>query len=182
MWSLIIIATIIGLLAIRSIVSMLNLSGDKHANLLYLFSGTYILIIIFGTISYILANKDYEKKHGKSLSFYEFINAGKIDNNFFKRVMVGIGTGIVFGILDNSGLWFGMHALDPILPNGPLTRAGYGNVFSDTVSAFLATFAGNIISNVTKVTEDTPIWADAVGTFIGCLIGLYGSRFITGRT
>ena len=83
--------------------------------------------------------------------------------------------------MDNSGLWFGMDALEPILPKGPLTRAGYSNLFSDTLSAFVATFAGSIISNVTKVTGDTPIWANTVGTIIGNLIGLYGSRFITGR-
>ena len=121
------------------------------------------------------------KKNKGKLSFLNFINNGEMGNDFKKRIMVGIGTGIVFGILDNTGLWFGMDALDPILPKGELTRAGFGNVFSDSLSAFISTFAGNIIANITNVSGNTPIWASALGTFIGTLIGLYGCRYLTGR-
>ena len=69
------------------------------------------------------------------------------------------------------GLWFGIDSLNPILPKGNLTKSGYGNVFSDSLSAFLSSFAGNILSNIADVTTDTPLWANAFGTFCGCFIG-----------
>ena len=158
----------IGLLIIKFGVNKLNISGDEQKKLLYLFCGAYFGIIVLGTTNYHLANKKYKqnKKNKGELPFLDFINNGKMDSDFKKRIMVGIGTGIVFGILDNTGLWFGMDALDPILPKGELTQAGYGNVFSDSLSAFVSTFAGNIIANLTKVSGDTPIWANAVGTFL----------------
>lgn len=95
-------------------------------------------------------------------------------------IITGMVANIVFGIIDNGGLFFGMSALDPILPEGELTRAGLGNTFSDGLGAFLGTFSGVIIKSVTKI-DDTPIWSDAVGIVIGCLIGLYVPRMITGK-
>ena len=73
-----------------------------------------------------------------------------------------------------------MDTLDPFLPDGELTRAGLGNTFSDALGAFLGTFAGIIIKSVTKI-EDTPLWSDAIGIIIGCLIGLYVPKYITGK-
>ena len=95
-------------------------------------------------------------------------------------ILIGFISGMVFGIIDNTGLWFGMEAIDPILPKGTLTRAGYGNVYADTLSAFLSTFAGKIISNVLNMNE-TPLWANAIGTTCGCLTGLHVCKAITGR-
>lgn len=95
-------------------------------------------------------------------------------------IFTGMIANIVFGIIDNGGLFFGMRTLDPFLPSGELTRAGLGNTFSDTLGAFLGTFTGVMIRNWTKI-EDTPLWADALGITIGCLIGLYVPRYITGK-
>jgi len=175
------IILMVGLIFIRVIVNALHYSKKQLKALVNLFSGVFILIMVLGTVSYVLADKDERKKHNKSLSFSEFINGGKLDATFVKRILVGLVSGVVFGILDNGGLWFGMDALDPILPKNKLVAAGYGNVFADSVSAFSATFAGNIITSVTNVKGDTPIWADGLGTFMGCLIGLHVCRFITGR-
>lgn len=163
------------------LISLFPISGQEQKRLHLLFIISYILIVILGSITYRYANEKYKKKHGRDMGFMEFINGGPMDANFAKRVIKGLGVGIVFGMLDNAGLWFGMDALDPILPKGALTRAGFGNVFSDTLSAFLSTFAGAIISHHFPVGGETPIWADAAGTFIGTLIGLFGSRILTGR-
>lgn len=95
-------------------------------------------------------------------------------------IFTGMIANIVFGMIDNGGLFFGMRTLDPFLPKGELTRAGLGNTFSDTLGAFLGSFTGVVIRNWTKI-EDTPIWADALGITIGCLIGLYVPRYITGK-
>ena len=176
-----IIFIILGSIVINLIVYNTNISLKEQKRLYNLFFYSFLLIVILGTINYYIANKKYKKKYKKNLSFFHFINKGEMKNDFFKRVLVGFGSGIVFGIIDNSGLWFGMDALDPILPNGLLTKAGFGNVFSDSLSAFLATFTGDIISKLTGMDSHSPIWADAAGTFTGCIIGLYLCRFITGR-
>lgn len=95
-------------------------------------------------------------------------------------IVTGMVANIVFGIIDNGGLFFGMSALDPFLPKGELTRAGLGNTMSDALGAFLGTFSGIIIKSITKI-DDTPIWSDAIGIIIGCLIGLYVPKYITGK-
>lgn len=94
-------------------------------------------------------------------------------------IFTGMIANIVFGIIDNGGLFFGMKALEPFMPSGELTRAGLGNTYSDTLGAFLGTFVGVIIRNWTRI-DDTPLWANAVGITVGCLIGLYVPRYLTG--
>jgi|TARA_B110000261_G_scaffold135564_1_gene153086 hypothetical protein len=95
-------------------------------------------------------------------------------------IFTGMAANIVFGMIDNGGLFFGMDALTPFLPEGELTRAGIGNTVSDGLGAFLGTFSGIIIKSITKI-DDTPIWSDAIGIVIGCLIGLYVPKYITGK-
>ena len=177
MWLKLLIGFISGLFLIQIIFRTIKKISKQEAHrLIKLFSGAWVLLLGLGTLSFIL-----EQKNNKTIDFFEFINKGKIDENFIKRILVGFGSGVVFGIIDNMGLWFGMDALYPILPKGNLTKAGYGNVFSDSLSAFLSTFAGDILINLTNTSVDIPLWAKAVGTFSGCLTGLYTSRFITGK-
>merc|ERR1712019_228802 len=104
-------------------------------------------------------------------------------------VFVGMMSGLVFGIIDNAGLFFGMEYLDPVfrkLDKGhePLVLAGYGNTFSDMIGAFLGTFCGKIIEEYAKRQDPTlgdyPIWTEAVGITIGCLIGVKVPRSIVG--
>jgi len=177
MWVKLFIGFISGLLLIQIIFRFIKTISKQEAHrLIKLFSGSWILVLGLGTLSFLL-----EQKKNKNIDFFEFINKGKIDENFLKRIIVGFGSGVVFGIIDNMGLWFGMDALDPILPKGTLTKAGYGNVFSDSLSAFLSTFAGDILITLTNTSADIPLWAKATGTFSGCLLGLYTSRFISGK-
>ena len=173
----IIIYLVVGLVLIQGIIRLFKISTYERHRLGVLFSVSYLLILIFGTISYIV-DKD---KHHMKISFLQYLNNGPITDQFWKTVLVGLGSGITFGIIDNVGLWFGMDALDPILPKGTLTRAGFGNVFADSLSAFLASFAGKIISTITN-TNNTPLWADALGTAIGCLIGLASCRLLSYRS
>ena len=176
------VAFIVGAVCIVSLVRLTSIKKEDQVRLSTLFLVSYGCIVLFAAASYYLAYRDHVEKTGKQLSFIDYVNGGLADKTFLKRILVGLGTGIVFGIIDNAGLWFGMDALDPILPKGKLTQAGLGNVFSDTLSAFLSTFAGNIIQHLTGVKGGTPIWSDAAGTFVGCLTGLFGSRLLTGRT
>ena len=128
-----------------------------------------ILIVVVGVIAY---HFNDDKNILSFLGVHPFPTLASI--------LTGMAANIVFGMIDNGGLFFGMDTLDPFLPDGELTRAGLGNTFSDALGAFLGTFAGIIIKSVTKI-EDTPLWSDAIGIIIGCLIGLYVPKYITGK-
>ena len=129
----------------------------------------FILIILFGCIAYMFNDKS---------NVLEFLDLKPFPSML--SILTGMFANIVFGIIDNGGLFFGMSALDPFLPKGELTRAGLGNTFSDGLGAFLGTFSGIIIKSITKI-DDTPVWSDAIGIIIGCLIGLYVPKMITGK-
>ena len=128
-----------------------------------------VLILVFGTVAYTMSD---------SSSVLSFLGVYPFPTLIY--IVTGMMANIVFGIIDNGGLFFGMSALDPFLPSGELTRAGLGNTFSDGLGAFLGSFTSVMIKTVTKV-EDTPLWADAFGIVVGCLIGLYVPRYVTGK-
>lgn len=95
-----------------------------------------------------------------------------------------MGANVVFGFIDNAGLFFGGCYLDEVfskLPGGTDANicAGYGNTFSDTLGMFLGTFFGIILKSSLEI-DDGPIWANAFGITIGCLLGIYVPVLILG--
>ena len=111
---------------------------------------------------------------------------------------IGMASGLVFGFIDNFGLFFGMSALDGLIKNKApggryeLLQAGWGNTFSDGVGAFLGTFGGKIITDLsyvegwtTEEDENYPIVAEAIGIILGCMLGMlvpYMIRKSQGKT
>ena len=78
-------------------------------------------------------------------------------------MIVGMFSNIIFGFIDNAGLFFGGCYLDELFSKFPGSDdanvvAGYGNTYSDFLGAFLGTFCGLIISDATGI-DDGPIWA-----------------------
>lgn len=146
-----------------------HITLDEWKTLFTFLSICLILIVVVGLMAYMFTDKS---------SMMEFLDLRPFPS--FLAIFTGMFANIVFGIIDNGGLFYGMSALDPFLPSGELTRAGLGNTFSDGLGAFLGTFSGIIIKSITRI-EDTPLWSDAVGIVIGCLIGLYVPRYLTGR-
>lgn len=122
-----------------------------------------------------------ELKKNPELSMSEFI--GFSPRPSIKSVMIGMASHLAFGMIDNGGLWTGMDALDPFLPGGALTKAALGNTFSDGLGAFLGTFCGIIIkNNMDKEDKITPpMWSEAVGIILGCLLIIPIMRTITGK-
>ena len=83
-------------------------------------------------------------------------------------VIVGMFSNIIFGFIDNAGLFFGGCYLDELFSKLPgsddanvvagfffffffyfIILLGYGNTYSDFLGAFLGTFCGLIISDAT---------------------------------
>ena len=153
----------------RSRVGERSVSKDQVLKLALFLAVCVAMILVVGAVAYRFSDKS---------TVLEFLDIRPFPSAM--SILTGMVANIVFGIIDNGGLFFGMSALDPFLPEGELTRAGLGNTFSDGLGAFLGTFSGVIIRSMTKI-EDTPLWSDAVGIVIGCLIGLYVPKMITGK-
>ena len=80
--------------------------------------------------------------------------------------------GMVFGFIDNAGMFFGMDALEPFLPSEGFIAAGIGNTYSSVIGAFLAAFLSNVIKISTGV-DNVPVWSDAAGIVVGAIAGIY---------
>jgi hypothetical protein len=143
------------------------------------------LILFSGFIAYRITNGEYKQKLQEAgvadppdMSLILFLNNG-IESVTTKQILVGMAYGIIFGFIDNSGLWFGMDALDPYLPGGNLTKAGLGNTYSDLLGSLLGTFGSIIIAKYSNV-DKKPVWSESIGIIMGCLLGIYVPKKITG--
>ena len=137
-----------------------------------------IVTALIGRLSFM----EWKKKNTDG-TFNEYINGSNMTR---KGVMVGMTSGLIFGFIDNFGLFTGMEILDPILKllpgaGDPNVFAGYGNTFSDMVGAFLGTFGGRYVAD--RFNEDEyPMWSEAVGVFIGCLVGILAGKLVQSAT
>lgn len=136
------------------------------------------LIIITFYISFYLVNKKNEKEGKPKLSLKNFLNNNQTLS--IKKVLIGMSFGIVFGFIDNAGLWFGLDSFQKYIPGGLLTKSAWGNTFSDGLGASLGTSVAVILRTLYPI-EDSPIWVDTVGIILGCILGIYIPRLITGK-
>lgn len=130
-------------------------------------------------IAYRTVNNKKRESGEPEVSVKEFINNGKSVS--LKQILVGMSFGMIFGFIDNFGLWYGMDYLDPYLPGGNLTKAGYGNTYSDFIGSTMGTSI-SIILNTLYPVEEAPIWVNSLGIVLGCLLGLYIPRYLSGRS
>ena len=151
---------------------------QKNKNLIILLLGTIILISVSTAWAFNTVNNKKLENGEEQVSFIEFINNGKTVS--LKQILVGMSFGAIFGFIDNFGLWYGMDYLDPYLPGGNLTKAGYGNTYSDFIGSTMGTSI-SIILNTLYPVEEAPIWVNSLGIILGCLLGLYIPRYLSGR-
>ena len=105
---------------------------------------TITLILVIGSflISFYVVNRDRVKKNEEKYTFVQFLNKNqKLD---IKTVSIGMSFGIVFGFIDNAGLWFGLQSFQKYIPGGLLTKSGWGNtVHSDGLGASFRYFSSS---------------------------------------
>ena len=139
---------------------------------------TLILVVGSFFLSFYIVNKDRKSKGQTPFTIKQFLNKNqKLD---VRKVLVGMSFGIVFGFIDNAGLWFGLHSFQKYIPGGLLTKSGWGNTYSDGLGASLGTSVAVILRTLYPV-NDSPIWVDTAGIIVGCILGIYIPRLITGR-
>jgi len=140
---------------------------------------TFVLFFGFGVVSYQI----FAWKVGPTANFNWWFNG---ENITILSIGVGLFSQFIFGFIDNAGLFFGASFLDEwfmMLPAADDANvfAGYGNTYSDLIGALMGTFCGLVIEDLTEVNE-TPIWGDALGIFVGCLVGIIVPKLILGDT
>lgn len=143
------------------------------------FNIVFLTIFVFG--SFRIYNDIMKYKEKDQVSFYSYINRGEIPN--WHSLAIGLIFGIVFGFIDNFGLWMGLNVIEKYIPGGVLTKSGIGNIYSD----FLGVVAGTSISILAKELidyddSDQPIWVNTIGIVIGCILGIIIGYLVTGKT
>ena len=142
-------------------------------------------ILVMGTLLYItyLVHQRKIKKKNKSQSFMEFVNNGSSIN--VKSTLIGLVFGIVFGFIDNFGLWIGITHLEKYMPGGTKMKAALGNTYSDGIGAITGTLIAIIVKDLFNINDEDgmedkePIWINPIGIIIGCLFGIFiGKTFL----
>ena len=94
--------------------------------------------------------------------------------NNFKSFMVGCSFMIVFGIIDNLGLFLGMDFIESYVTSAgysSMIAAGIGNAFSDMIGALIGGIIATTLYRVLKVKEDSiSTLHQVIGVTVGCLI------------
>lgn len=171
---------LIGVIIIKLSIKMLTIENKYKPGIQNLFIFAFTSIILLGSLIYYL-EKEESIKTNKEFNFYRFLNGDIEKKDLLKEIAIGFGTGFIFGMIDNFSLWFGMEALDNVLPGGELTKAALGNTFADTYGTIISTFTLVLISKLLKQEPKLPLWIQAFGVLSGCLAGLVLSRIISGR-
>ena len=140
-----------------------------------------ILTIGFLTcIAYYVRQRKLKKKQKQQQSLIEFINNGTTID--IKSTFIGLVFGIVFGFIDNFGLWFGIANLEKYMPGGIKMKAALGNTYSDGIGAIIGTLIAIIVKDSFHIDDNTndekePLWVNPIGIMLGCLIGIFIGTF-----
>tara|TARA_B100001093_G_scaffold503105_1_gene557009 strand:+ start:555 stop:1013 length:459 start_codon:yes stop_codon:yes gene_type:complete len=140
------------------------------------------LIVFFSLlyISYIHHVYTLKKKGKKKVTLSHYLNRGKIPS--FKNIVIGLTFGLIFGFLDNLGLWMGIDVFYKYIPGGTLTKAGWGNTYSDLLGATVGTFIAEIAKDYFDYDDNNqPIWLNSLGIFLGCVLGMTVGKLLTKR-
>lgn len=137
-----------------------------------------LIIVLFFYIAYFIK----QKKNKKKITIKEFLNNGKKLPSI-KNLLIGLIFGVIFGFIDNVGLWFGMDNFSKNIQGGPLTKAGIGNTYSDFMGSILGTLISSIAADLFDYDNNTtPIWINTLGIIIGCILGIVVGKLLTNKS
>ena len=101
------------------------------------------------------------------------------NSNILKRFSLfatGTITMLIFGIIDNLGLFVGMNGVESwVVQHGgdAITAAGIGNAFSDAVGALLGGAVMALVVLITKRKGEGTTAQQVIGVTVGCLIPVF---------
>jgi hypothetical protein len=137
----------------------------------YIFIIISILCVVgMAFISFTLKNNARKAKKKEPWTFLEFLNNGETIT--YKTIFVGVSYGIIIGLVDVLGIWYVLKYLKVFMPKGDLLDAGIAEVYASVLAVIFGTFVSHAIKTVVPPDNTIPIWSDALGVLIGCLITL----------
>ena len=150
----------------------------KHKRLILFFTVNVALVGAFLAAAYHVDVASKRPGGGEQKTFMEWFNQGKLTPT---GVLQSMSFGVVFGFIDAFSVWHGMTQLESYFSGGPLTRAGWGLLYGDLISATLGSAVGSMLRHLPGGERKPPIWANAIGMVVGVLIGMEAGRLTTGR-
>ena len=163
--------------------------------LVNLIIGTTITLLVLGSASFHLFVKERNTEYSLENIKHWLNNTSELQENgevlitqlTLVKILASMAFGVIFGFIDNAGLFFGMDALDPYvkkISSDSKVSAGIGNTYSDVIGAFAGSFAGSIVQQMLKsqlpYCFEGPLWAEATGIFLGCILGIVIPKAIVG--
>jgi len=105
-------------------------------------------------------------------TFNRYLNGKDLS---YVTVLVGMSGFFVTGFLDNFLLSCGSINMFELFENiiggtDANVAAGYANMYADSFGTFISTFLSILLIKLTEV-QETPIWSNFLGIFVGCLLG-----------
>lgn len=153
---------------------------NKNNKLLLFLLINVLVIIILTYATFIYYNSNLKNQEKKTITFVDFLNNGQILT--FKTFFMGLIFGLIFGFIDNIGLWIGLEQMEKFLPGGFLTKAGLGNTYSNFMGSIIGTLLTIIIKTNFEYNNDSnPIWLKSIGIAFGCLLGIVVGQIITNK-
>ena len=137
-----------------------------------------ILIAITFWSAYQVRKYVIHKQHKEQRGFIYWFNQGSITP---KSILVSLVFGVVFGFIDNFFMWMGLAKMMNFIPGGLLTKGALGNTYSDLIGATVGASVASIASDLLHIDTLPPIWANALGITVGCLLGMYIGGIVTGK-
>jgi hypothetical protein len=130
---------------------------------------TAFTLLIFGISWIMLSVYDPNPNNVTLKTFFDFSLI------FYENILVGLSKGLIFGFIDNFGMYLGLDSLESLLkdsmPN-PMVRAGIGNLYSSIFGSIMGASLSKGIKKSTGII-DTPWWSDTIGILIGSILGIY---------
>ena len=129
-----------------------------------------LIILFFFYISYYVRVKTSKTPVSK----LQFLNGGEGKMPSFKNLMIGLVFGVVWGFIDNIGLFVGLDNFSKYIKGDNLLKAGIGNTYSGFISSIIGTFIASIAMDVFKYDDNNvPIWINTIGILLGCSLGVF---------
>jgi hypothetical protein len=142
-----------------------------NLNILLFIAINILLFFSLLFIAFVVRNIKLKENNKNTETLFQYLNGGTFPS--IKNIGLGLIFGIIFGFLDNLGLWIGIINLQKYMPGDLKMKAAIGNTYSDLLGATVGTFISTIFQDIFNYrVEREAIWINSIGIFIGCILGI----------